>query len=245
VVIGGAAAPRSMIDAFEDEHGVRVLQGWGMTEMSPVGAVCALNARTKALPVAQRRRIQAKQGRAPWGVEMKIVDEQGQPLPHDGVASGLLMVRGPWIASGYFRDDEATAEAIHGDWFSTGDVATIDPQGYMEITDRAKDVIKSGGEWISSIALENHAVAHPDLAECAVIGCPHPRWGERPLLVAVARSGAKPDKAQILAFLEGKVAKWWLPDDVVFIDELPHTATGKIAKARLREQLKDHRLPDS
>ncbi len=245
IVIGGAAAPPSMIDAFEDDHGVEVLHGWGMTEMSPVGALCSLSAGIKALPVRERRRIQAKQGRALWGVEMNIIDEQGQSLPHDGVASGLLMVRGPWIASGYFRDDEATAEAIHDDWFSTGDVATIDPRGYMEITDRAKDVIKSGGEWISSIALENHAVAHPDLAECAVIGCPHPRWGERPLLVVVARGGTKPDKAEILAFLKDKVAKWWLPDDVVFIDELPHTATGKISKARLREQLKDHRLPDS
>jgi len=245
LVIGGAAAPASMIDAFEDDHGVQVLHGWGMTEMSPVGAVCTLNAHARALPVEQRRQIHAKQGRALWGVEMRIVDEQGQPLPHDGVASGLLMVRGPWIASGYFRDDEATAEAIHDGWFSTGDVATIDPHGYMEITDRVKDVIKSGGEWISSIALENHAVAHPDLAECAVIGCPHPRWGERPLLVVVTHGDAKVDKAQILAFLESKVAKWWLPDDVVFIDELPHTATGKIAKARLREQLKDHRLPES
>jgi fatty-acyl-CoA synthase len=211
--------------------------------MSPVGTICKLDPRRAALPAAERRRVQVKQGRALWGVEMKIVDDQGQVLPHDGKASGLLLVRGPWIASGYFRDNEATAEALHDDWFSTGDVATIDGHGYMEITDRAKDVIKSGGEWISSIALENAAVGHPDLAECAVIGSPHPRWGERPLLVVVAHGSARPDKAQILAFLEDKVAKWWLPDDVVFVDELPHTATGKIAKARLREQLEGYRLP--
>ena len=243
VTIGGAAVPRSMIEAFEDEHGIEVRQGWGMTEMSPVGTICKLDARSAALPAAERRQIQVKQGRALWGVEMEIVDDQGQPLPHDGKAAGLLMVRGPWIASGYFRDDDATAEALHDDWFATGDVATIDPHGYLEITDRAKDMVKSGGEWISSIALENAAVAHPHLAECAVIGSPHPRWGERPLLVVVPHADAEVDKAQILAFLENKVAKWWLPDDVVFVDELPHTATGTIAKARLREQLKDYRLP--
>jgi len=243
VVIGGAAAPRAMIDAFEDEHGVQVLQGWGMTEMSPVGTVCSLKPSIASRPVEERRRIQVKQGRALWGVDMKIVDEQRKPLPHDGSSAGLLMVRGPWVAKGYFRDDEATAEAIHDGWFSTGDVATIDADGYMEITDRAKDVIKSGGEWISSITLENHAVAHPDLAAAAVIGAPHPRWGERPLLVVVTHGEAAPDKQQILAFLEGKVATWWLPDDVVFVDELPYTATGKISKARLRELLKDHVLP--
>ncbi|MGH6919918.1 MAG: long-chain-fatty-acid--CoA ligase [Geminicoccaceae bacterium] len=242
VIIGGAAAPRSMIDAFEDQ-GVEVRHGWGMTEMSPVGAVCALDARGAALPVEERRRLQLKQGRPPWGVEMKIVDEQGRPLPHDGNAAGLLMVRGPWVASAYFGDDDATVEAFHDGWFSTGDVATIDPHGYMEITDRAKDVIKSGGEWISSITLENTAVGHPDLLEAAVIAAAHPRWGERPLLIVVAREDAELGKADVLAFLEDKVAPWWLPDDVVFVAELPHSATGKILKSRLREIFADHPLP--
>ena len=242
VVIGGAAAPRSMIDAFEDQ-GIEVRHGWGMTEMSPVGAICSLDARGAALPMEERRRVQMKQGRPPWGVEMRIVDDKGQPLPHDGSSAGLLMVRGPWVASAYFRDDDATIEAFHDGWFATGDVATIDPHGYMEITDRAKDVIKSGGEWISSITLENTAVAHPDLQEAAVIAAAHPRWGERPLLIVVARPDATVGKADILAFLEGKVAAWWLPDDVVFVDELPHTATGKIQKSRLRDMFKDHPLP--
>jgi acyl-CoA synthetase (AMP-forming)/AMP-acid ligase II len=174
---------------------------------------------------------------------MRIVDGRGAPLPHDGSAAGLLLVRGPWVASAYFRDDEATVEAFHDGWFSTGDVASIDPHGYMEITDRAKDVIKSGGEWISSITLENTAVGHPDLLEAAVIAVAHPRWGERPLLIAVARPDATIDKAGVLAFLEGKVASWWLPDDVVFVDELPHTATGKIQKSRLREMFRDYPLP--
>ncbi|MEM7226870.1 MAG: long-chain-fatty-acid--CoA ligase [Pseudomonadota bacterium] len=242
VAIGGAAPPQSMIEAFEDQ-GVEVVHAWGMTEMSPLGTASPLDARAAAQPVAERRRLQIKQGRCVWGVEMKIVDDQGQSLPHDGEASGLVMVRGPWIASGYFRDDEATAEAIQDGWLATGDVATIDADGYMEITDRAKDVIKSGGEWISSIALENAAVAHPDVAEAAVIAKPHPRWVERPLLVVVKHAQAEVGGDQILAFLEGKVAKWGLPDDVVFVDELPHTATGKIAKVRLREQLQDYQLP--
>jgi acyl-CoA synthetase (AMP-forming)/AMP-acid ligase II len=243
VVIGGSAAPRSMIEAFEDGYGVEVRHGWGMTEMSPVGAICSLSPHVAALPREQRRRVQMKQGRPLWGVDMKIVDEQGNPLPHDGTSSGLLMVRGPWVASGYFRDDEATADAFHDGWFSTGDVATIDEHGYMEITDRAKDVIKSGGEWISSITLENVAVGHADLLEAAVIGAAHPRWGERPLLVVVKRPDAEVTKADILAFLQDKVAKWWLPDDVVFVDELPHTATGKVMKTALRDTYKNHPLP--
>jgi fatty-acyl-CoA synthase len=176
---------------------------------------------------------------------MKIVDEQGKPLPHDGVSAGLLMVRGPWVASGYFRDDDATADAFFDGWVSTGDVATIDPHGYMEITDRAKDMVKSGGEWISSIALENAAVGHPDVLEAAVIGAAHARWGERPLLIVVARTEAGITKADVLAFLENKVARWWLPDDVVFVEELPHTATGKILKMKLREDFRSHRLPDA
>jgi len=242
VVIGGAAAPRSMIDAFED-LGVEVRHGWGMTEMSPVGSICSLDARGAALPLEERRRLQLKQGRPPWGVEMRIVDEQGRPLPRDGSSAGLLLVRGPWVASAYFRDDDATIEAFHDGWFATGDVATIDPHGYMEITDRAKDVIKSGGEWISSIALENTAVGHPDLQEAAVIAAAHPRWGERPLLIVVARPDVAVGKADILAFLKDRVASWWLPDDVVFVEEMPHTATGKIQKSRLRAMFKDHALP--
>jgi 3-(methylthio)propionyl---CoA ligase len=242
VVIGGSAAPRAMIDAFEDQ-GIEVRHGWGMTEMSPVGAICSLDARGAALPLEERRRLQMKQGRPSWGVELRIVDGKGAPLPHDGASAGLLMVRGPWVASAYFRDDDATIEAFHDGWFATGDVATIDPHGYMELTDRAKDVIKSGGEWISSIALENTAVAHPDVLEAAVIALPHPRWGERPLLIVVARPGAALGKADMLAFLKDKVASWWLPDDVVFVAELPHSATGKILKSRLREMFKDHPLP--
>jgi acyl-CoA synthetase (AMP-forming)/AMP-acid ligase II len=244
VMIGGAAAPASMVEAFEDEYGVEVLHGWGMTEMSPVGAVCSLNPAMAAQPTAEKRRIKQKQGPAIWGVEFKIVDDQGRRLPHDGNSAGVLYVRGPWIASGYFRDEAASKEAFDaGGWFSTGDVATIDPLGYMHITDRAKDMVRSGGEWISSIALENAAVGHPAVAEAAVIAAPHPKWGERPLLVAVRRPGAAVDKGEIVAFLAGKVAKWWLPDDVVFVEELPHTATGKIRKSALRERFRDYILP--
>ncbi len=244
VVVGGAAAPLSMIEAFELEHGVEVLHGWGMTEMSPVGSVCSLNPARARLPVEQRHQIKQKQGHAIWGVEFKIVDDQGRRLPHDGRAAGVLFVRGPWIASAYFRDQEATKEAFDAEgWFSTGDVATIDPAGTMQITDRAKDMISSGGEWISSIALENAAVGHPDLAEAAVIAAAHPKWGERPLLIAVRRPGAVVERGALIDFLSAKVAKWWLPDDVVFVDELPHTATGKIQKSVLRERYRDYRLP--
>ena len=244
VVIGGAAAPLSMIEAFELEHGVEVLHGWGMTEMSPVGSIGSLNPASARLPVEERHRIKQKQGHAVWGVEFKIVDEQGRRLPHDGRSAGVLFVRGPWIASAYFRNQEATAEAFDDEgWFSTGDVATIDPSGTMQITDRAKDMISSGGEWISSIALENAAVGHPDLREAAVIAAAHPRWGERPLLIAVRQPGAKVDGEGITEFLRTRVAKWWLPDDVVFVDELPHTATGKIQKSVLRERFRGYRLP--
>jgi acyl-CoA synthetase (AMP-forming)/AMP-acid ligase II len=246
VVIGGAAAPLSMIQAFELEHGVQVLHGWGMTEMSPVGSVCSLDPTRAELPVEERHRLKQKQGHAIWGVEFKIVDEQGRRLPHDGRSAGVLHVRGPWIASAYFRDQPASRAAFDAEgWFSTGDVATIDPAGTMEITDRAKDMIRSGGEWISSIALENAAVAHPGLAEAAVIAAAHPKWGERPLLIAVRREGATVDRAALIDFLRAKVANWWLPDDVLFVDELPHTATGKIQKSVLRERYRDHRLPSA
>jgi 3-(methylthio)propionyl---CoA ligase len=244
VVIGGAAAPLSMIEAFELEHGIEVLHGWGMTEMSPVGSIGSLNPASARLPVEERHRIKQKQGHAVWGVEFKIVDDQGKRLPHDGRSAGVLFVRGPWIASAYFRDPEASREAFDAEgWFSTGDVATIDPSGTMQITDRAKDMISSGGEWISSIALENAAVGHPELREAAVIAVAHPKWGERPLLIAVRHPGAKVERAGIIDFLRPKVARWWLPDDVVFVDELPHTATGKIQKSVLRERFRGYRLP--
>jgi fatty-acyl-CoA synthase len=206
--------------------------------------VCSLDPALMQLPAAERRRLKQKQGHAIWGVDFKIVDEEGRALPHDGRTAGVLHVRGPWIAAAYFEDARASAEAFDADgWFSTGDVATIDERGFMEITDRAKDMIRSGGEWISSIALENAAVGHPGLAEAAAIALPHPKWGERPVLVAVRRPGATVDKAALLAFLADQVASWWLPDDVVFVDELPHTSTGKIHKSALRERFRDHRLP--
>jgi acyl-CoA synthetase (AMP-forming)/AMP-acid ligase II len=243
-VIGGSAAPLSMIQTFELEYGVQVLHGWGMTEMSPVGSVCSLDAAKACLPVERRHRIKQKQGHAIWGVEFKIVNELGERLPHDGRSAGVLYVRGPWIASAYFRDEEASREAFDAEgWFSTGDVATIDPYGTMQITDRAKDMIRSGGEWISSIALENAAVGHPGLAEAAVIAATHPKWGERPLLIAVRRPGSTVEPGALLEFLSTRVAKWWLPDDVVFVDELPHTATGKIHKSALRDRFRNHRLP--
>jgi acyl-CoA synthetase (AMP-forming)/AMP-acid ligase II len=244
LVIGGAAPPQTLIEAFENQYQVEVLHGWGMTEMSPVGAVCRLPPTAAAMPAPERQRLKQKQGPAIWGVEFKIVDDQGRRLPHDGNTAGLLYVRGPWIASGYFRDEAASKAALDAEgWFSTGDVATIDPQGYMQITDRAKDLVRSGGEWISSIDLENAAVGHPDLAEAAVIAVAHPKWGERPLLIAVRRPGAEADRTAILDYLAGKVASWWLPDDVIFVEELPHTATGKLMKTALRERFKDHVPP--
>ncbi len=244
VVIGGAAAPASMIRTFENDYGIEVKHGWGMTEMSPVGAICSLTPAMKKLPVEERHRIKVKQGHAIWGVDFKVVDEHGRRLPHDGKASGVLYVRGPWIASAYFNDEEASREAFDDEgWFCTGDVVTIEPDGFMRITDRAKDVIRSGGEWISSIDLENAAVGHPGVAEAAVIGVRHEKWGERPLLLAVRRPGSTVDQAELLRFLGDKVAKWWLPDDIVFVDQLPHTATGKIQKTTLREEYRDYRLP--
>jgi acyl-CoA synthetase (AMP-forming)/AMP-acid ligase II len=244
VVIGGAAAPRSMIQSFEEDYGVEVVHAWGMTEMTPLGLVGTLKAGMSELPPEERYPIKQKQGHAVWGVEIKIVDDEGRTLPHDGRASGLLYVRGPWVASAYFEDEPASRDAFDAQgWFKTGDVATVDPESYVQLTDRAKDLIRSGGEWISSIDLENAAVAHPALAEAAAIAIAHPKWGERPLLVAVRKPGAAVEKADILAFLEDKVARFWLPDDVVFVEELPHTATGKIRKSALRERFRDYRLP--
>jgi len=239
-VIGGSACPPSMIRAFQDDYGVKVFHAWGMTEMSPLGTVGTLKAKQETLDKDARLAVQAKQGRGIFGVEMKIVDEEGRELPWDGKRFGNLMVRGPWIASGYFKGEGG--EILREGWFPTGDVATIDPDGYMQITDRSKDVIKSGGEWISSIDLENIAIEHPAIAEAAVIGVRHPKWDERPIVVAVKKAGQEVSKDELLRFYEGKIAKWWMPDDVVFVPELPHTATGKLSKLTLRQQFKDYKL---
>jgi fatty-acyl-CoA synthase len=240
-VIGGAAASQAMIERFERDFGARVIHAWGMTELSPLGTVCHLQPRHDGLPPRDRLRLQQKQGRAVFGVTLKIVDDEGKRLPHDGTAAGRLKVRGHWVAAGYYNNDEQVIDAEG--YFDTGDVATIDPDGYMHITDRAKDVIKSGGEWISSIDLENAAMSHAAVAEAAVIGVAHPTWQERPLLVVVRKPGAAVTREALLVHLTGLVAKWWVPDDVVFVDALPHTATGKLQKMRLRELLKDYRLP--
>jgi 3-(methylthio)propionyl---CoA ligase len=241
VVIGGSACPPAMIRAFQEDYGVKVLHAWGMTEMSPLGTVCTFKEKHLALDKEARYAVQAKQGRAIFGVDMRIVGEDGKELPMDGKAFGDLQVRGPWVISRYFKDEGG--DPLRDGWFPTGDVATLDPDGYMQITDRSKDVIKSGGEWISSIDLENVAVAHPAIAEAAVIGVKHPKWDERPIVVAVKKPGQEVTKEQLLKFFEGKIAKWWLPDDVVFVAELPHTATGKLSKLTIRQQLKDYQLP--
>ena len=233
--VGGAAPPRAMIEAFEYKYGVCVMNAWGMTETSPACTVGIPKPHHDASP--QRIDYKTRAGRCLFGVEMRIVDDDGVPLPFDGVAQGEIHVRGPWIASSYFEDDEATARGITDDgWLRTGDIATIDADGYVTIRDRAKDVIKSGGEWISSIDLENVTVAHPAVAEAAAIGVPHPTWSERPVLFVVAKQGHELDAASVLAFLDDKVAKWWLPDEVIVVAELPHTATGKVSKRTLRER---------
>ncbi len=240
--IGGAAVPPAMVRTLTDEFGLKVLHGWGMTEMSPVGTINTDKAKHRHLPSADRFALSLKQGRPLPGVEMKIVDGNGAELPWDGKSAGDLLVRGPWILREYYRDEGGSPLTADG-WLPTGDVGTIDADGYLQITDRSKDMIKSGGEWISSIELENIAVGHPDVAEAAVIGVKHPRWSERPLLLVVRKAGAGVDRASMLGFYEGKIAKWSTPDDVVFVDELPHTATGKLSKRTLREQFKDYRLP--
>lgn len=242
VVIGGSACPRSMTQKFQDNYGVDVVHAWGMTELSPLGSLGTLKPEYADLQGDARLDIQEKQGYAPFGVEMKVTDDDNTSLPWDGKTFGRLKVRGPAIAAAYYGGDGAE-QFDDDEWFDTGDVAHIDAEGYMQITDRAKDVIKSGGEWISSIDLENLAVGHPDVAEAAVIGIAHPKWDERPLLVVIAKPGKEPTREQILEFMDGKIAKWWMPDDVVFVDEIPHTATGKIQKITLREQFKDYRLP--
>lgn len=242
VIIGGSAAPRSMIEAFEKDYEVQVFHAWGMTEMSPIGTLGTLKSGMAALSLEDRLDIKVKQGRPPYTVEMKITDDEGNELPWDGKAFGHLLVRGPGVVKAYLKSEGGDPLDADG-WFDTGDVATIDPLGYMQITDRAKDVIKSGGEWISTIELENLAVGHPDVAEAAVIGIAHPKWDERPLLVIVPAEGKSPTKDEILRFMDGKIAKWWMPDDVTFVEEIPHTATGKIQKLTLREQFRGYKLP--
>ncbi len=245
-VIGGSACPPAMLRTFGDEFGVHVLHAWGMTEMSPLGTVCSLKPRHLQMDAQARYAVMSKQGRAVYGVDMKIVDESGAELPFGSETSGELLVRGPWIVDQYFKGEGGNPLRVdaagHG-WFPTGDVATIDADGYMHITDRSKDVIKSGGEWIGSIDLENIAMAHPAVAMAACIAAHHPKWDERPLLVVVKKPGAEVTKAELLAFFEGKVAKWGVPDDVAFVDAIPLGATGKMQKNRLREQFKDYALP--
>jgi fatty-acyl-CoA synthase len=241
VVIGGSACPRAMTQTFQDKYGVEVIHAWGMTEMSPLGSLCTMKPEYAVLSGEARLDVQMKQGHPPFGVEMKITDDAGKPLPWDGKTFGRLKVRGPAVARAYFKEDEGILDAEG--YFDTGDVATIDRHGYMQITDRSKDVIKSGGEWISSIDLENLAVGHPKVAEAAVIGVRHPKWDERPLLVIVLKKDQNAGKQEILDFMQGKIAKWWMPDDVAFVDEIPHTATGKILKTELRDRFKDYRLP--
>ncbi|TKC87222.1 fatty-acid--CoA ligase [Trinickia terrae] len=238
-VIGGSACPPAVLREFEDVYGVRVIHAWGMTEMSPLGTLMRLNWEQSQRPLAERRRLLEKQGAVIFGVDMKIVGDDGRELPRDGVAFGDLHVRGPWVIDRYFRSD---ASPLVDGWFPTGDVATIDRDGFLHITDRSKDVIKSGGEWISSIEIENVAIAHPAVAEAACIAIAHPKWTERPLLVVVPRAGENITRDELLAFYEGKVAKWWIPDDVVFVEQLPHTATGKLQKLKLREMFREHVL---
>ncbi|WP_430461448.1 long-chain-fatty-acid--CoA ligase [Thalassolituus sp. LLYu03] len=240
VVIGGSAAPMSMIRDFHEKHNAFVIHAWGMTEMSPIGTVNSHSKHMEALPLEERYQLQAKQGRPVYGVEMKIVDDQGTEMPRDGEARGRLLVRGPWIVNGYYKNDDQ--KAFQGGWFDTGDVATIDRNNYLHIVDRSKDVIKSGGEWISSIDLENAAVGHPELVECCVIAARHEKWAERPLLLAIRKEGSTVSEQDVLDYLGDKVAKWWLPDAVVFVESLPHTATGKLLKVDLRTRYENYLL---
>jgi len=240
-VIGGSACPPAMIRTFQEKYDVFVLHAWGMTEMSPLGTACTFKARHLGETQEERYAVMAKQGRIIYGVDMKIVGDDGKELPWDGQAAGELLVRGPWIVNRYFKEEGG--DPLVDGWFPTGDVAKIDADGYMQITDRSKDVIKSGGEWIGSIDLENIAMAHPKVAMAACIAAVHPKWDERPLLVVMKKEGVELTREELLAFFEGKIAKWWTPDDVVFVDAIPIGATGKMLKNRLREQFKDYKLP--
>jgi 3-(methylthio)propionyl---CoA ligase len=240
MVVGGSACPPALMQAFKEQFGIHIHHAWGMTEMSPLGTFNTLKNKHLALSEAEQFKVHVRAGRPVFGVDLKIVDDSGKELPWDGVAFGDLLVKGPWVVGQYYGLDKSPL--VDG-WFPTGDVATIDPDGFIQITDRSKDVIKSGGEWISSIELENIAVGHPAVAEAGVIGVYHPKWDERPLLVVVLKEGQTATREELLAIYEGKIAKWMLPDDVQFVKELPHTATGKISKLKLREQFKDYRLP--
>ena len=240
-IVGGSACPPAMIHSFQDSYGVEVLHAWGMTEMSPLGTVCTLKNKHLKLSSEEQMKIRLKQGRALFGVEMKILGDNGEELPHDGVAFGDLYVKGPWVIDNYYKNDQSSP--LSNGWFPTGDVATIDADGFIQITDRSKDVIKSGGEWISSIEIENIAMAHPSVMMAACIGVSHPKWDERPVVVVVLRPEQKLSKADLIAFYEGKIAKWQVPDDVVFVDSIPLGATGKMLKTKLREQLKAYTLP--
>jgi len=241
-VIGGSACPPAMISAFNDVYGVEVLHAWGMTEMSPLGTVCTLKNKHMTMPPEEKMKVRLKQGRGLFGVDMKIVDGAGQELPWDGKSAGDLLVKGHWILSEYFRGEGGSPLA--DGWFPTGDVATIDADGYMQITDRSKDVIKSGGEWISSIDIENIAMAHPGVAMAACIGMKHPKWDERPIVAVLKKPGMEVTREELLAFYEGKTAKWQIPDDVVFVDAIPLGGTGKMQKSKLRIELADYVLPE-
>ena len=240
-VIGGSACPPAMIDAFREDYGVDVLHAWGMTELSPLGTLCTLKNKHNKLSADEQMKLRLKQGRCIYGIDMKIVDSEGKALPHDGKSAGDLLVKGPWVIASYFKQ-EGGSPLVDG-WFPTGDVATIDADGFMQITDRSKDVIKSGGEWISSIDIENIAMAHPAVAMAACIGIRHPKWDERPIVCVVKKPGAEVTRDELIAFYEGKTAKWQIPDDVVFVDAIPLGATGKMLKTKLREQLVDYKLP--
>jgi fatty-acyl-CoA synthase len=243
-IVGGAAVPRSMIEAFRDQHGVELRQAWGMTETSPLGVANSLKAGLPEMTPDEQLDLATRAGRGVYGCDLRIVDDEGNDLPWDGEAYGALQVRGPWVCSDYFKLEGSAGAHTEDGWFDTGDVATIDAEGYMAITDRTKDVIKSGGEWISSIELENTAMGHPAVAEAAVIGVAHPKWTERPLLVVIKAEGQDVSKEDLLAFFDGKVATWWIPNDVEFVDELPHTATGKVKKIELRKQFADYQFSE-
>uniref|UniRef100_UPI003561C9A1 AMP-binding protein n=1 Tax=Spongiibacter sp. TaxID=2024860 RepID=UPI003561C9A1 len=243
VTVGGAACPLKIMSDFRDKYGVEVQQAWGMTEMNPLGTFNGgIPPQLDGLSDEEYNKIRLKQGRPSFGVEIKVVDADNNELPWDGESSGAVKVRGPWIVNDYYGYDGQTLD--DDGWFETGDVACFDQHGYMQITDRLKDVIKSGGEWISSIELENCAVNHPKVAEAAVVGIPHAKWTERPLLLVILKQGESIDCEEMLAWFDGKVAKWWIPGDVVFVDELPHTATGKLSKKDIREAYKDFRWSD-
>ncbi len=246
-VIGGSACPPAMIDAFRDDYNVEVLHAWGMTELSPLGTLCTLKNKHLKLPKEEQMKLLLKQGRAIYGVDMKIVNDAGEEQPHDGKAYGDLLVKGPWVVANYYKGEGAplVTDKEGQQWFPTGDVATIDADGFMQITDRSKDVIKSGGEWISSIDIENIAVAHPAVAMAACIGMAHPKWDERPIVAVVKKPDAVVSREELLVFYEGKTAKWQIPDDVVFVDAIPLGATGKMLKTKLREQLKNYKLPNT